>query len=335
MAKKTTKSTQLNHNMRVVILRGKDRFQILENTKKFAELLSEEFGEIDQFTYDGDSATLADVLDELRSYGLLHTHKLVILTRADRFLTGEGHRAGLERYLEKPVEEASLLMQAETWRPGRIDKIVNKIGAIIKCDPPTVARATKWCIARCQKQHDCTLENNAAALLVDQVGTDLARLDMELGKLAAYAGEVKTIDRSMVEEMIGLSREDQVWAIQSSIVSGRPENAIRKLRELLQVANQPMELVNWAVIDLLRKLHTASCLLRQGEPPGSVAKACKLWGDTQRPILSIAQSHTPDQIAQLLQQAIERDMKVKWGIGQADRSLEVFTLHCADTISSA
>ena len=95
--------------MRIVVLRGKDQYLTTERTRQLADALRERFGDIDQFSYDGETATPVDVLDELRSYGLMSPHKLVILDKAEQFLAREGHRPPMERYIEDPVEEATLL----------------------------------------------------------------------------------------------------------------------------------------------------------------------------------------------------------------------------------
>jgi DNA polymerase-3 subunit delta len=318
--------------MRIVVLRGKEQFLIEERTRRFADTLREAYGEIDRFSFDGATVSLADVLDELRSYGLMHSHKLVILDRADQFLAREGHRAAMERYAEQPVEESTLLMRAETWRPGKVDKLIEKIGAIVKCEPITDAKAKNWCGSRCEKRYDCRIASDAADLLVAQIGPDLARLDAELAKLAAYVGIGETIDRAAVGEMVGLSREEQAWAIQSAIAAGDPRDALLKLRELLGVSRLPETLVTWAITDLLRKLHTASQALRAGEAPGAIAKQLRLWGESQRLILDAARRHPPELFARLLDQAIRSDVHAKRGVGVPARTLEALTVLVADTL---
>ena len=46
----------------------------------------------------------------------------------------------MEAYAEAPAADATLLMRADSWRAGKIDKLVAKAGAVIKFEPPNEAR---------------------------------------------------------------------------------------------------------------------------------------------------------------------------------------------------
>jgi len=141
MAKKDANpSFEPNAGQRIIVLHGPERFLIQEHTKRIADALRETFTEIEIFTFDGETVTPAVLLDELRSYGLMQRHKLVILDNAELFLAGGGKRALenedeaddpgeeegegkgisrrplMERYVESPVDDATLLMRANIWR---------------------------------------------------------------------------------------------------------------------------------------------------------------------------------------------------------------------------
>ena len=170
MTKAFDQLANLSPSMRIVVLCGKESFFISEGTRLLAEALRNAFGEIDQFSFDGVTAGLSDLLDELRTYALIRRHKLVILDHADKFLAGEGRRRALEAYAGNPTAEASLLMRAEAWRPGTFDKLVAKVWVKIKCDPLPDGEAVRWCVAQCPRRHGRKIERSAAALLVEQLG---------------------------------------------------------------------------------------------------------------------------------------------------------------------
>jgi len=264
----------LTGDMRVVILHGKEHFIIEAHTRRLAEVLDEQCGGVETFRFDGESVERAQVLDELRSYGLMQTHKLVILDSADVFLAGDKgkNRAAMERYVESPVNHATLLMRASTWRPGNLDKAIQKVGTKIKCDSFTESKATKWCTERAEKTYGVKLEHPAAARLVERLDTGLSRLDSEIAKLAASVDRGGTITTDLVTQMVGRSREEQSWDLQDAIVTAGPGGALTKLHELREISGTADELLMWSMIDLCRKLHLASQLLRQRIPRGTVIK---------------------------------------------------------------
>ncbi|MCZ6835636.1 MAG: DNA polymerase III subunit delta [Planctomycetota bacterium] len=336
-------------SMRIIILHGKDALRIRDWSNQLIEVLNERYGEIQRFDYDGAQTEPAVVLDELRSYGLLQQHKLVVLEQADQFLVAQddddddisvkgGRRKSsrqlMEAYAQKPAEDATLLMRAETWKPGKLDKIVATVGIVGKFEPPNDGEAIDWILNEGATRYEVKVNKNAAELLVEKLGCSLDRLNVELAKLASFVGPGKAIDRELVVEMVGLSREEEAWIIQDAIASGNPLDAIVKLRELLDVSRHSVVPLMWSVIDLIRKLHASSVLMRQGMDDWTVAKQVGLWGDGKNTILIAAKKLDPEQLAQLLRDAVQADFKVKSGQGDSKRSLEVLALRVADTIGS-
>ncbi len=309
----TAKAPTAEH--RIVVLHGKDSFLRVEWSRRLRSALEERFGAVDEFDFDGSTATLASVLDELRSYGLMSKHKLVVVDNADAFFAAEDRRRALERYAEDPMREATLLLRSQNWRPGNFDKAVVKVGAILKCEPPAASDAARWCVARSEKEHKIALEPLAATLLVDRVGSDLARLDSELGKLAiaALAANFVAIDRATVVALVGASREEQAWEIQDAILSGDRARASSKVVELLRISKVPEVMIAWSAIDLARKIHDAAALGNQGVPDGQIAKDLRLWGESTAPILRSARRIGVSRAAGLLQEAIKMDYALKTG----------------------
>ncbi|MHC5113581.1 MAG: DNA polymerase III subunit delta [Planctomycetota bacterium] len=343
MAARRTKpasAPKIDASMRIVILRGPEPFLREAHTRRLVEALEAEHGEIEQFSFDGTSVEPAVILDELRSFGLLQSHKLVTVDQADKLLAApketpagrKSPRELLEKYAAQPVDSATLLLRAETWRPGRLDKAVEKVGAIVKCDVPDEATAVAWSAGRCRKEYGCEITPEAAAMLVERAGAALSRLDAELGKLAAYVGPGAEIGPDAIREMVGLSREEQAWAIQSTLLAGSAEASVAKIRELLEVSRQPEQLVTWAMTDMLRKTHAAAQLLRSGESPGAIAKDLRLWGSERQTLLAAAKRVGPKRLAGLLDRAIRTDQRAKSGVGHVPRSLEVLAVEIADTL---
>lgn len=336
-----TTAAPLNASHRIVVLHGKERFLHGAFADKLIAALESEHGEIGIFRFDGAETTLATVLDEVRSYGLMQSHKLVIVDQADQFMAepkgaegkgSKGNRPAMERYAQNPVDHATLLFRAETWRPGKFDAAVKKVGAIIKCEPYSDARAATWCVARGQEHHGVTLERAAANLLVERLGPGLTRLDTEIEKLAALAAPGKPITATIVREITGRSREEQAWDLQGAVLTGRPGVALEKVRDLLEVSQTPKELLMWALLDLIRKLHAASQMLRSGVSGGAVAREVRLWGASIDPGLKAARRHGPHHFAQLLRAGIRADWRMKTGLASSLRSLEGFTVTVADRL---
>jgi DNA polymerase-3 subunit delta len=65
------------------------------------------------------------------------------------------------------------------------------------------------------------------ALLVDHIGNDLSRLDNEVEKISVNLGKRKTITEEDIEEYVGVSKEFNVFELQSALAKKDLSKAIR------------------------------------------------------------------------------------------------------------
>ena len=332
------KQPSFDASMRMVILHGKEPFLTSRYSNDFLEILKSEYGDTDRVTFDGSTVALATVLDELRTFDLLMRHKLVIVDNADTFVAAKENastppRKALERYAEQPVEQATLLLRANTWRVGKLDKAVSKVGLVYKIHPLNEMDSVRWCLGRCKKEYGCDLDSKTAHLLVRRIGLSLTSLDTELSKLASRVSPATNIQYEDVIEMVGLSREEQAWEIQSVILSGNPKVSLTKLSELLLVSRQPKELLMWSVVDLTRRLSAASDMLQNGATNGEVRKMLKLFGEGGDRMISMAKRTKPQALATLFTDAVAIDARTRSGTLGGQHGLEMLTLRICDVIS--
>jgi DNA polymerase-3 subunit delta len=278
--------------------------------------------------YDADQATLADVLDDLRSIGLMGQYRVVVVDQAEKFVTA--HRASLERYAADPQDNATLVLRSETWRRGNLDKLIDKCGQIIECDNLKPAAAVTWLTRRANDAYQARIDKSAAQALVDHVGVDMARLDSELAKLATTVGRDKPITQEVIEQMSGEGGEQRAWEIQDALLSGNPSTAMEKVRQLIDVAGEPDVLIMYFATTLMRNLCGAVAQLDAGVNPSQVARSAKMWGPRQQQFLQAARRLGPTGTARLLEQAVQLDRRAKSGRGDHRTALEKLSILMAD-----
>src|SRR5512142_2122230 len=66
--------------------------------------------------FEGDTAAVAEVLDELRTIPFLTQQRVVIVREADSFVSR--HRELLEKYFESPSATGVLVLLMSTWAKG-------------------------------------------------------------------------------------------------------------------------------------------------------------------------------------------------------------------------
>ncbi|MHC4976272.1 MAG: DNA polymerase III subunit delta [Planctomycetota bacterium] len=332
-------SRPLDADCRIVVLHGSEDLLIRLFTQSLAEALTQRHAQIQTFTLDATTTPLADVLDECRSFGLMQQHKLVIVDNAELLIAGtdeddqdsSGRRRILERYAESPVEDATLVLRANRWHRGKLDKLIDKVGLVRKCDELDQPSATSWVSKRSPKEHEISIEDDAAVTLVRRVGVSLGKLNSELSKLAstAKARSLGSITRELVDEMVAATAQEQFWEVQNRLLAPDPTTAIQGVRDALGPWKCDPVMVSWAMLDLARKTHAVAALSTQGQDINSAAKAAGLWGPSRNATMTLAQSLGPNTAADLLARTAAMDARYKTGQREPARWLEVQAIEFA------
>ncbi len=318
------------------VLYGPEQWLKTRHLDDLRKALDAAHGETETFYFEGKFASLADVLDELRSYALMQHHKIVVVDQADEYLKRDGFRQAMERYAAAPVDHGTLVFRCDTWNKGKLDKLIAKVGAVIKCEPLKPAAAKGWLVKRCPSEHGRAIEPTAAGLLVDRMGTDLMTLDSELGKLALMVDKGQAIERGLIEQTVGKSSDEKAWEVQEAVLAGLNSRSagpvVEKVRELLDLAGHAEVLVMYFVADLVRKLNTAAMMKDAGVGEGEIARAMKLWGPRQQLFMGVLRRLDRASLAEAFDDVLEADRRAKSGLGNLVRNLECFCVRLADNV---
>lgn len=188
--------------------------------------------------YEGDSATLAAVRDDLEMAPFIALRRLVVVQEADAFITR--YREQLEKYVEHPSRTGVLVLDVKGWKSNtRLAKAISD-RVTIKCEPPTVYRLAPWCSEWSSSRHGKQLSPPAANLLVELVGAEMGVLDQELAKLATYIGGRSTIEPQDVDTLVGHSRVETAWQVLDAIAEGNSAQALSTLHYLFDQGEEPI-----------------------------------------------------------------------------------------------
>jgi DNA polymerase III delta subunit len=370
MAKKSSPSGDaggISAETRMLILHGSDRFLQDEKMEALTSAMVKAHGKdgVDVIRFEGQSGPriLADVLDECRSTGLMQQHKIVVIDNAELVIKETEEEAPpppkaagkkrapaphtprevLENYAADPSPSATLVLRAATWRPGNLDKAVNAIGGVFKCEPMSDAEAISWAQKRAKESHKTSVDAKAAGALVAAVGTELGRIDTELEKLAlAAGGEGAPITLDLIETMTGQTREEEKFFVigESLLETGAvgPRAALAELRNLIDVSRHDAVAIGWAYMDAAKRVHMAAAAVKQGTPLKSLARPLKIWGfgaefDRKLGAMEVAARATgPARAARLFNAVVAADAANKSSLGEPVRNLEVLTVRFAGAL---
>jgi len=334
MAKK--QDVKLTADHRMVVIYGPEMMLQKQRLDELKAALTQVHGELDPILFDGAKVELAQVLDELRTFGLLQSYKLVIVEDAGDFVTR--HREALERYADDPVDSATFVLRGGTWRStDKLYRKAQKVGAVVKCEPLSGPKAVAWLLDQAGARHQVKLNRDAAQALVDRLGTDLLRLDSELGKLSLLVDAGQAIEPWLVQQTVGRSSDEEAYVVQEAVLqalltrTGGKSNVIKKVHELIDLSRQPEVRVMYFITDLVRKLHIASGMREGGASPGQISKAMRLWGERQKMFMTLLNRLDVEKSGRLFDRAVRADARSKSGFGNVLSNIETFCAVLSDS----
>jgi DNA polymerase-3 subunit delta len=141
-------------------------------------------------------------------------------------------RATLDRYLEQPATDVLLILVAPAGEKAKIDKVLESRAATMDFAPLTGDRVPRWIMHHVETVLGATITPEAAELLHQATGNELAALAAELDKLASYAGG-GTIDEAAVADVVGVRRGETLGDFLDRVAARDASGALALLPHIL------------------------------------------------------------------------------------------------------
>lgn len=141
-------------------------------------------------------------------------------------------RAALDRYLEQPAPDVVLILVAPAGEKAKVDKALESRAGTMEFAPLTGDRVPRWITHHVETVLGATITPDAAELLQQATGNELAALAAELDKLASYAGG-GTIDEAAVSDVVGVRRGETLGDFLDRVAARDVAGALSLLPHIL------------------------------------------------------------------------------------------------------
>ncbi len=176
-----------------------------------------------------------DVLSLASAYPMMADRRAVIVKDVTR--TNDDEAKLLASYVEHPVETTVLVLTAAKVDTRRNPfAAIQRVGGAYKFDPLREGQLPAWIVRRLRAKRR-TIDDEASELLASIAGNSLRDLDQELEKLLTYAGERTALTVEDVSAVAGVSKEYNIWALQSAIAAGESSRALAILTKMVEDGN--------------------------------------------------------------------------------------------------
>lgn len=261
----------------VYAVAGKDEPLVnIECQKLVNELVPDEQRATGLLKAEADKISASDVLDELRTLPFLAAKRVVVLTRAEKFISE--NRDILEHYLDCPVSTGILVLTVGNLDSRtRFAKKLSKIGKLISVSAPSgrelPGRLKDYALDAYAKQ----ITPDAVIRLIEMLGEQLPQLYSEIDKLSIFAADKKKITVEDVDALTGHNRLYNLFDVINSIIINDTANALYQLRLVFSQDKSAQYTFVGALAYHLRRMFSAKALLQQGLSQWEVGKQLRIW----------------------------------------------------------
>lgn len=198
------------------------------------------------------------------------------LIESRRYLLADG----VERWRDKQAEsvaeavaelppDLTVVLIARGKAPARLLRAVKAAGGEVHDFQTPKARDMPRTLVAEAARLGFGLEQAAARLLVERMGTSPRRLQHELERLALWAGPGGEVSLADLEAMIADTSEAAVWALSDALLERDAAKALRIGERLIAQGENVTGLI-YGLASRLRKACSAATQLEAGVPPREV-----------------------------------------------------------------
>jgi len=314
----------------IYVLNGKDESLVgAEARKLLDELIAPEQRLTGLLDVDGPDVSPADVLDELRTLPFLAEKRVVVVRKADDFISRDDNRRILENYFDGPCSTGILVLMVRSWPANtKLARKLKKAGVLISITEPKAHEVPQRLIEYARDAHRMKLDSETAGLLIDLTGNDLTRLYSEIDKLALFAQGAETITSEHIAGLIGHSRIFGAFEVIDAIIAGSSAGAVDRLRRMFADDKSSEYTVVGAFAFHLRRMFQAKVLLDKGAACKEIADSLRIWSNRDRFFAQVRQMSVR-QIGECLKRLGRTDYAIKTGRTTAPVAMEQLVLELA------
>jgi DNA polymerase-3 subunit delta len=262
----------------------------------------------------GKDADAAQIMAEAKSYPTMAERRVVIMREAQSF----GKFDELLPYFQNPNPQTVFVI-CHKYKTidarGSAAKTIAKNGLVFKSEKVKDYKLADYIIGMA-KNMGYTLTQKAAILLAEFLGTDLAKVQGELDKLALLVEKGSTINDVHIEENIGISKDFNVYELVNAV-------AIRDVPKAFQIVNHfehqpksgPLVMVISSLFGLYARLMRMHFM--NGVPDDELARKLRMHPFTLKQNKQYLKIYPPRKISANIATLHEYDLKSK-GLGNSN-----------------
>lgn len=296
---------------------------------------------------DLENATLAEVLDDARSFSLFASERLIWVSSAELALprrmaaseeeggAGESAASALAAYIKQPTTGTVLVFDCSRYdftgddrvKLERVLKFYAAVPAVVEFRRLT-PEASRFLCQDLAKQHGLKLGSKEMAMLLDAATGDASRLASEIEKLSLFVGRERSVTVEDLRALVPNAAESTIFELVQAVGKCQRAAALRSVDVLVRAGEYlPLAL---AFLSAQFRLALAAKEAKIGSGPQAqnfFAKAgVRLWRERAETVAAIAAAFSKSDLERALSLIYETDKRFREGYRDDRTTMERLVL---------
>ncbi|SMG12016.1 DNA polymerase III, delta subunit [Paenibacillus aquistagni] len=317
------------------VLYGTEKYRLQEFVSELINrTVPEENRDLAITKMDTSETAIEQVVEEAETMPFLVERKLILVKDQTIFASGKDkmeHRVDrLLKYMESPLESSILvfLIQADKLdERKKTVKAAKAAGGVLSFLPFGAEELMQWVRKEAEKRSS-PMDQEAIQTLLNNAGTNLQTLVVEIEKLSLYAGQGQAINSEMVDQLISRTTEQNVFRLVEDVINGKVDSALSMLYELLKQKEEPIKILA-LIIRQIRIMLQVKELTGRSFSQQQAASQLGLHPYAVKLAAEQARKHDSKALAKWLSEAADLDYAMKTGRVEKTLGLELLMMKMA------
>lgn len=298
-----------NEFKNVYLLYGEEAYLRHHYRDKLREALCPDGDEMNINRFEGKGTSVVEVSDLAETLPFFADRRIIIIEESGWFKNGS---EGLEEKLKQfPDTTFFIFVESEVDKRSKLFKTVNALGYGAEMKTPKAKDLLSWITIQCKAEGKQIMES-AAQYLVEQAGTNMNLLQMELEKVFSYAIDKDIITLEAVQDICSNQAENQMFDMLDAIGNQNREQALKLYHDLLTLREPAMRIL-YLLTRQINILLQVSEMTRLQMDNGSIASKAGIPPFTVGKYKSQIGHFSYSQLLQMLEECQEVDAGIKRG----------------------
>lgn len=255
----------------------------------------------------GTEDSVSDIFAACLSFPMLTERKLVVVKEFDGLQIPD--KDSFLKYLANPQSTTTLVIIADKFGYNKFQKEILTHAVSVRCKMLNSSELYTWSY---EKFKNAKIEagKDSIAFLIENIGSNLLRINLEIEKIKDYLGPEETLTLDKVSKITGFTRDVNIFNFQKSLAEKNLKSCLKIGYHLLEQGESMAGILPMIFI-FFRRMWAVKQLLEKNNSENKILHMLGGSNYTFRDIFNAHENFTYRHLELIFEKILEAELKLK------------------------